>query len=88
MLSVKGLTVSVGRGARRFLAVDNIGFEVPAGGSLGVVGESGSGKSLTLQIFDGRTFILSQTDAGITAKSCWPETPPMPTPLPSGGERN
>ena len=49
VLSVSGLTVSVGRGAQRYLAVDHVGFEVPAGGSLGVVGESGSGKSLTLR---------------------------------------
>jgi oligopeptide/dipeptide ABC transporter ATP-binding protein len=49
VLSVRDLTVSVGRGGRRYLAVNNVGFEVAAGGALGVVGESGSGKSLTLR---------------------------------------
>jgi oligopeptide/dipeptide ABC transporter ATP-binding protein len=49
LLRVTDLTVTVGRSARRYVAVDNVGFEVPAGGSLGVVGESGSGKSLTLR---------------------------------------
>ncbi len=45
VLRVRHLTVSVGRGERRFVAVRDVGFEVPAGGSLGVVGESGSGRA-------------------------------------------
>jgi len=49
VLRVRDLTVSVGRGERRYVAVRDVGFEVPSGGSLGVVGESGSGKSLTLR---------------------------------------
>jgi oligopeptide/dipeptide ABC transporter ATP-binding protein len=49
VLQVRDLTVSIGRGERRYVAVRDVSFEVPAGGSLGVVGESGSGKSLTLR---------------------------------------
>jgi oligopeptide/dipeptide ABC transporter ATP-binding protein len=49
VLSVRDLTVSVGRGTERHLAVDGVSFEVDAGGALGIVGESGSGKSLTLR---------------------------------------
>ncbi len=53
VLEVRDLTVTVGRGARRLVAVRDVGFEVPAGGSIGVVGESGSGKSLTLRALMG-----------------------------------
>ncbi|MGO9660505.1 MAG: ABC transporter ATP-binding protein [Acidimicrobiales bacterium] len=53
VLKVSDLTVSVGRGPGRHVAVRDVGFEVPAGGSLGVVGESGSGKSLTLRALMG-----------------------------------
>ena len=63
VLNVRELTVSVGRAGRRYLAVDNIGFEVPAGGSLGVVGESGSGKSLTLRA------LMALLPSGVRAES-------------------
>jgi oligopeptide/dipeptide ABC transporter ATP-binding protein len=39
----------VSRGPRRLVAVNDVGFEIAEGGSLGIVGESGSGKSLTLR---------------------------------------
>ena len=53
VLQVRDLTVSVGRGDRRLVAVRDVSLEVAAGGSLGVVGESGSGKSLTLRALMG-----------------------------------
>jgi peptide/nickel transport system ATP-binding protein len=43
LLHVQDLTVSFGD----VRVVDEIGFDVPRGGSLGIVGESGSGKSMT-----------------------------------------
>jgi peptide/nickel transport system ATP-binding protein/oligopeptide transport system ATP-binding protein len=48
-LSVEALSVSVERPSGRFLAVDEVSFEVAPGAALGLVGESGSGKSLTLR---------------------------------------
>jgi peptide/nickel transport system ATP-binding protein len=52
LLEVEGLTVDFrtrsglfGLGARRFRAVDGVGFTLGAGEILGLVGESGSGKS-------------------------------------------
>ncbi|GAA4046436.1 ABC transporter ATP-binding protein [Nonomuraea soli] len=55
-LDVTGLRKSYGR----FTAVDDVGFTVPAGGSLGLVGESGSGKSTTARLLLG----LERPDAG------------------------
>jgi len=48
-LAVAGLSVSVLRSERRYVAVDEISFAVGAGSAFGLVGESGSGKSLTLR---------------------------------------
>jgi peptide/nickel transport system ATP-binding protein len=47
LLEVKNLTVSFGKDANYFKAVDNISFTIGAGETLGIVGESGSGKSVT-----------------------------------------
>ncbi|MFO1154162.1 MAG: ABC transporter ATP-binding protein [Rhodospirillales bacterium] len=47
LLSVRGLAVSFGRGAREVKAVNGISFEVNRGETVALVGESGSGKSVT-----------------------------------------
>ena len=70
VLAVEGLRktfqVRSPRGGREeFVAVDEIGFTLAAGGSLGIVGESGSGKSTTARIICG----LESADAGtVTVK--------------------
>ncbi|OWJ67411.1 ABC transporter ATP-binding protein [Inquilinus limosus] len=47
LLKVEDLAVEFGPKAAPLRVVDGVGFEIQAGGSLGIVGESGSGKSMT-----------------------------------------
>ena len=47
LLSVEGLRVVFGDGAREQVAVDGISFALGPGEVVGIVGESGCGKSIT-----------------------------------------
>lgn len=47
ILEVENLEVDLKRGKERISAVDNVGFSLKKGKTLGIIGESGSGKSLT-----------------------------------------
>ncbi|MEU8199745.1 ATP-binding cassette domain-containing protein [Streptosporangium sp. NPDC049046] len=58
LLRAEGLRKTYDRG--RVVAVDDVSFEVAAGGSLGVVGESGSGKTTTARLIVG----LERPDSG------------------------
>ncbi len=48
LLEVEGLSVTYATARGRLVAVDDVSFTVPRGGSLGLVGESGSGKSTVI----------------------------------------
>ena len=60
LVSVDGLRVTFGSGAREVQAVRDVSFEVAEGESFGIVGESGSGKSTVLRAICG----LAPTTAG------------------------
>ncbi len=47
LLDVRGLSTQLALEEGPVLAVEDVSFQLPAGGTLGVVGESGCGKSLT-----------------------------------------
>src|SRR5262245_2494449 len=47
LLSIRDLSIAFGKGAREFLAVDRVSFDVGKGQTVALVGESGSGKSVT-----------------------------------------
>ena len=47
LLSIRDLSIAFGSGAREFLAVDRVSFDIGKGETVAVVGESGSGKSVT-----------------------------------------
>jgi oligopeptide/dipeptide ABC transporter ATP-binding protein len=64
LLSVEGLTLSLDRHSGGARVVDQISFDLPKGGSLGIVGESGSGKSLTLRAVMGLLPTGVEADAG------------------------
>lgn len=53
---IKALTINLAKGrrtVRKFKALDNVSFELPIGGSLGLMGLNGSGKSTLLKMISG-----------------------------------
>jgi oligopeptide/dipeptide ABC transporter ATP-binding protein len=64
-LSVRNLTTTFRTRAGRFVAVDDVSFDVYPGECLGIVGESGSGKSVTALSIMGLIDYPGQIETGV-----------------------
>ena len=49
VIQVKDLQVTFGTGRKKFVAVDNVNFEIYRGETFSLVGESGSGKKMCIR---------------------------------------
>ncbi|NJK62613.1 MAG: ABC transporter ATP-binding protein [Synechococcaceae cyanobacterium SM2_3_1] len=73
VLSVEQLTVILPQGDEAVAVVDQVSFQLPAGGTLGIVGESGSGKTMTAM-----TLMGLQPGSAIVSGHAWLTSTTLP----------
>lgn len=52
-IKIKGVSKTYGNKKNRFVALDNINFDIPSGKSVAIIGKSGSGKSTLMHVMSG-----------------------------------
>ena len=52
-IKIKGVSKTYGNKKNRFVALDNINFDIPSGKSVAIIGKSGSGKSTLMHVMRG-----------------------------------